>query len=153
MTIIPAASAPAALPDPREIDRQIGERLKQERLRAGFTQAAAGNRIGISYQQIQKYETGSNRISAGRIVQMATLFGTTAARIFESATVTGDDRSSNFGAIRLQHAFARIQDRTVRNQLVALVETVAGSQPQIRSAAPIVLDLAHLKPLPGSEAA
>lgn len=63
------------------IDRAVGLRLKSMRLARRFTQADLGNAIGVSYQQIQKYESGTNRISASMLVRAANILGTSVTEI------------------------------------------------------------------------
>ena len=57
------------------IDAEVGRRIKQEREKAGLSQTALGVRVGISFQQVQKYETGRNRLTMGRVVHFAAALG------------------------------------------------------------------------------
>lgn len=57
--------------DIQGLEKQIGHRLRQRRLELGLTQQELGDKLGLSYQQVQKYETGLNRISAGRLYLVA----------------------------------------------------------------------------------
>ena len=54
-----------------EVDTIVGERIRRRRILAGLTQDQLGEALGVSYQQIQKYETGANRVSAGRLYLLA----------------------------------------------------------------------------------
>ena len=56
--------------DGRSVDRHVGERIRRRRAEVGLTQEDLGRILEISYQQIQKYETGANRISAGRLFEV-----------------------------------------------------------------------------------
>src|SRR3954463_12198031 len=64
---------------PDLIDRVVGQRLRKIREAAGLSQGALDRASGITFQSIQKYEKGMNRISVGRLVQLAKALGTTAA--------------------------------------------------------------------------
>ena len=57
-----------------EVDRIVGERIRRRRILTGLTQDQLGEALGVSYQQIQKYETGANRVSAGRLYLHHRLF-------------------------------------------------------------------------------
>lgn len=57
--------------DIKGLEKQIGQRMRERRLELGLTQQELGDKLGLSYQQIQKYETGLNRISAGRLYLVA----------------------------------------------------------------------------------
>lgn len=63
------------------IDRVVGQRVRARRIEHGLSQSALAEAGGISFQQIQKYEKGSNRISVGRLVQIASALGTTPAKL------------------------------------------------------------------------
>src|SRR4051794_15801074 len=64
---------------PELVDRVVGHRLRKLREAAGMSQGALGHASGITFQQIQKYEKGMNRISVSRLVQLAKALGTTTA--------------------------------------------------------------------------
>src|SRR3954462_12402063 len=64
---------------PDQIDRVVGQRLRKIRQAAGMSQSALGQAGGITFQQVQKYENGMNRISVGRLLQLAKALGTTTA--------------------------------------------------------------------------
>lgn len=70
-----------------EIDRQIGQRLRRVRHERNISLDALASMIGVSYQQIQKYESGENRIAAATLHVVATAFETPIAWFFESETV------------------------------------------------------------------
>jgi transcriptional regulator with XRE-family HTH domain len=65
-----------------EADLDIGARLRTARLAAGLTQERLGKKLGITFQQIQKYEKGANRLSGSRLVQAAEAVGVTPAYFF-----------------------------------------------------------------------
>ena len=67
----------------RHIDRHVGERIRSRRAELGMTQHDLATLLGISYQQVQKYETGANRVSAGRLYEMARQLGSPVGFFFE----------------------------------------------------------------------
>jgi len=71
--------------DAKRIDMFIGERIRQRRLELGWTQETLATQLKISYQQIQKYESGANRITAGRLFEIARLLGRDVSYFFDGA--------------------------------------------------------------------
>ena len=126
--------------DPDPIDVHVGSRLRARRTMLGVSQAKIGGDLGITFQQIQKYEKGTNRISASRLQEIARLLKVAVAHFFEDApdsppTVIGRsaDTTSTIVAflsttegIRLNKAFGRIGDIKLRRSLVGLVRALAG---------------------------
>tara|TARA_B100001123_G_scaffold429536_1_gene548200 strand:+ start:282 stop:653 length:372 start_codon:yes stop_codon:yes gene_type:complete len=79
-------------PHSRAIDLHVGQRIRLYRLQQGLSQQELADKLGISYQQLHKYENGSNSISAGRMADVARVLGTEPALFFlglgeESATI------------------------------------------------------------------
>ena len=119
--------------DPR--DPRIGLRIRTLRLERGLSQAELGELLGVSFQQVQKYEKGVNRVSAGRLHRVAealqvpvTFFyagfadrGRADAQFIE----LGFDLLQTRGAIRLLRAYARIANPKVRQLFMRLAETVS----------------------------
>jgi len=66
-----------------ELDQRVGERLRSRRLKMGLSQTELGAAAGITFQQVQKYEKGANRISAGRMIQFAERLAVTPAYFVE----------------------------------------------------------------------
>lgn len=65
------------------IDTHVGKRLRECRTVAGMSQQAIGDALGVSFQQVQKYETGTNRISSSRLYELSAILGVTVAYFFE----------------------------------------------------------------------
>lgn len=111
--------------DAHLVDQQVGERLRRRRTLLGLTQDQLAAALGISYQQIQKYETGANRVSAGRLAQIAEVLDVQPGWFFGAAdkgeTATGASRA----AMELVRHFSRIEDERVRAHLLALVRSLA----------------------------
>jgi transcriptional regulator with XRE-family HTH domain len=122
---------------PNSADGQVGESIRAHRLAAGMSQAQLGKRLGVSFQQVQKYEKGTNRVGAGRLPQIAEIFGVPIGALFND-TIDASPGKKTAGAvpvglladaatIRLLTAYASIGDRSVRSQLSGLVERIANS--------------------------
>ena len=77
------------------IDVQVGDRLRQRRLFVEMTQTALADAVGVTFQQIQKYETGRNRISSSRLYELAKVLGVPVSYFFQEmdANPTGKSRS------------------------------------------------------------
>jgi transcriptional regulator with XRE-family HTH domain len=119
--------------DPR--DAEIGRRVRTLRLERGLSQTELGSLINVTFQQVQKYEKGTNRISAGRLQHIAEVLNVPVSFFF--AGDEKDKRQSQAldidfaflqteGALRLARAYARIKRPGVRLRLLRLTEAIAG---------------------------
>jgi transcriptional regulator with XRE-family HTH domain len=131
---------------PNETDRSLGSRVRSRRLELGLSQGALGQNIGVSFQQIQKYENGANRISAQRLGQIAQALQTSIAYLYEEWTAPA--ASKGFGlaeeAVRpysahpvsveegraLNSAFFKIRDPRVRKSIIDFVVQLANASPE-----------------------
>jgi transcriptional regulator with XRE-family HTH domain len=119
----------------RRIDQQVGERIRMRRAELGLTQEQLAQALKVSYQQVQKYETGANRISAGRIYEIARKLDVDISYFFEAL---GPDELSEQtplehggrqrSAIELVRKFAQIQDPQVRSAIAGLVKAIVDRQ-------------------------
>jgi transcriptional regulator with XRE-family HTH domain len=126
-------------PDP--IDAHVGARLRERRILSGLSQEKLGDTLGVTFQQVQKYEKGVNRIGPSRLQTAARLLGVPVNYFFEGGAATSglacgfeDDPHSTYLAAgaddlsgRLTQAFARIHDAGLRQRLVQLAEAMAVS--------------------------
>ncbi len=115
--------------DPDEaIDRAIGEQLRRRRVELGLTQEQLGRRVGLSYQQVQKYERGANRITARKLVAMARALDMAPGAFF-AALAAPTAPAAHGGTLRpdidLARSYARIEDPEVRSSVAGLVRTLA----------------------------
>ena len=120
---------------PGPIDVTVGRNVRVWRMTKGLSQAQLAKRLGVTFQQVQKYETGGNRIPTGRLVKLAPILGVPIAALFEGTSGTDPSRSllalvSDSRSFRLAHAFAAIKDNAFRLSLVNLVEKIAASGPE-----------------------
>jgi transcriptional regulator with XRE-family HTH domain len=130
---------------PNAIDRHVGSRLRMRRVLMGMSQEKLGEHLGVTFQQVQKYEKGMNRMGASRLqnasraLEVPVEFFFRDAPQFEGPHKGGhvssdavadgnhvaDFLSSNEG-IELNQAFVRIKDRKLRRRIVELVRAAAG---------------------------
>ena len=90
------------------IDRAVGARIKNLRLRKKLSQTALGEQIGVTFQQIQKYESGANRISAGRLVQLAKFFGVPVGAFYREVQVRDAKSTKKIGAMGVDKDLDRL---------------------------------------------
>ena len=125
-------------PDP--VDVHVGGRLRQRRTLLGLSQGEIGARLGLSWQQIQKYERGTNRIGASRLYRLSKILGVSVTYFFEDmpmevaaasrhrAAVIADDAIPTPREIRmLVRAYSRLPAASVRRYILGLIKAVAGS--------------------------
>jgi transcriptional regulator with XRE-family HTH domain len=120
---------------PSAIDVAVGRNVRLWRMAKGMSQARLANRLGVSFQQVQKYEKGSNRVGSGRLVKVAGILHIPISALFAGTDDTERSRSllalvSDRRSFRLAHAFAAIKDNALRLSLVNLVEQIAAAAPQ-----------------------
>ena len=100
----------------KEFDKIIGTRLKALRIAKGLSQTELGSRIGISFQQIQKCEKGSNRIGSGRLWQFCEVLGTTSSQFFsELENAQGQSRKPKIIDPEWSSMLTRQNHRLVKN--------------------------------------
>lgn len=116
--------------DPASLDRRIGERIRLRRTELGLTQEQLASALGISYQQVQKYENGVNRISASRLAEIAQKLEVPIGWFVEEPEEAepGDPAkplARARGVLELARGFGALRTQGVRSALVALVRTLA----------------------------
>ena len=115
-----------------DVDRLVGVRITALRKARGLSQTALGTAVGVTFQQVQKYEKGQNRVGAGRLQEIARLLEVPVAAFFEE-NEAGDGKAhadvfgflSANGAIDLLRAYAGIQDDDLRRDVLAIVRSAA----------------------------
>lgn len=122
-------------PNPRGaadvFDVQVGQRIRARRLWLGLSQSELGAALGLSFQQVQKYERGANRVSAAVLVRIAERLGVSPGDLLgenpRSDTVDGMAQTLAMpGALDLLSAYAGINDASVRHALLALARSLSG---------------------------
>lgn len=137
----------AKLPSP--IDVHVGTQIRMRRKSLGMSQSALAGRLGITFQQVQKYEKGANRVGASRLQAIASVLGVDVSSLFANATPDVANGNAALGSINamqsfvasnegfsLNQAFSRIKSATVRRSIVALVTSLATTEATETSAAP-----------------
>ncbi len=123
-----------------EVDAHVGRRLRQRRIALGISQEQLGNELGLTFQQIQKYEKGQNRISAGRLYKLSTILSVSVGFFFEglSNSDTADKQRraprevevqaflASPEGLALTAGFMRISDAATRRRIIELVNTIGG---------------------------
>ena len=120
---------------PSPVDVTVARNVRVWRMAKGLSQARLANRLGVTFQQVQKYEIGANRIGTGRLVKIAAILGVPISALFQGTDAAAPSQSllallSDRRSFRLAHAFAAIKDNTCRVSLVNLVEKIAASVPR-----------------------
>jgi transcriptional regulator with XRE-family HTH domain len=122
------------------IDQQVGSRVRMRRLMLRLSQTALADGLGLTFQQVQKYEKGMNRIGAGRLQQIAHILQVPVTFFFETApphppTVAHEQSITDLNdflatrdGLTLAKAFMRIDDSKLRHRIVDLVEEIARHQ-------------------------
>lgn len=129
--------------EPNPIDRHVGNRVRMQRILLNMSQEKLGEALGITFQQVQKYEKGVNRISASRLQRISQILNVPPSFFFQNAPVetangpeaTGfsDVASSQYildflstsEGLQLNRAFVRISEPKTRKRIVELVATIA----------------------------
>jgi transcriptional regulator with XRE-family HTH domain len=121
---------------PNPVDIHVGKRIRMRRLLLGMNQETLANALGLTFQQVQKYEGGANRVSASRLSEAAKILGVPIAFFFGDLQ-SGDapesaadrrwreqvERPETIELIRLYYA---IPDSKVRQQFLSMVQAAAG---------------------------
>jgi transcriptional regulator with XRE-family HTH domain len=127
---------------PNPIDKHVGSRVRMRRMMLGMSQEKLGNALDLTFQQVQKYEKGTNRIGASRLQQIAQILQVQVAFFFEGAPTIGAgsrvdgmseapspayvcDFLASSDGLALTKAFMRIADSKLRRRIVDLVEQIA----------------------------
>lgn len=124
----------AKLDGPHPIDVHVGARIRHRRAILGLNQTELALKVGVTFQSIQKYERGTNRVSASRLQEIAEVLGVPVSHFFEGLAPGGADPSAapadglTTQEIRdLNGAFASIKDKMVRQAVLHLLKHVAAS--------------------------
>jgi transcriptional regulator with XRE-family HTH domain len=119
------------------IDKHVGSRVRMRRLLLGMSQEKLGDALGLTFQQVQKYEKGTNRIGASRLQHIASILQVTVEFLFEGAPGqrkgAGEASTPDYvteylatpGGLALTRAFMRIKQKKMRRQIVDLVQAIA----------------------------
>jgi transcriptional regulator with XRE-family HTH domain len=128
---------------PNPIDKHVGSRVRMRRMMLGMSQEKLGDSLGLTFQQVQKYETGTNRIGASRLQQISLILQVPVSFFFEGAppppgrpqgmgeapspAYVTDFLASSDG-LSLVRAFVRIENPKLRRRIVELVQEMGGEE-------------------------
>ncbi|MCL6653818.1 transcriptional regulator [Agrobacterium rubi] len=123
---------------PNDIDIHVGSRIRMRRVMLGLSQEKLGDGLGITFQQVQKYEKGTNRVGASRLQHISELLDVHISYFFEGSPGSADDKPlaepsllSQFmnskEGISLARAFCTIEDSRVRRRVLELVQSLGNS--------------------------
>ena len=130
---------------PNPTDTHVGARVRMRRMMLGMSQTELGDAVGVTFQQVQKYEKGTNRVSASRMQQFAKILDVPISYFFDGAppAMVAGGKSSGSNAMSQTYvneflssrdgqdiikAFSRIADRKLRRRVVDLTEQIADSR-------------------------
>jgi transcriptional regulator with XRE-family HTH domain len=128
---------------PNSIDKHIGSRVRMRRIMLGMSQEELAQALGLTFQQVQKYENGTNRVAASRIQQISETLQVPVSFLFEGRTSKTESLSeapspayvdefiSTRQGLALIRAFSRITDTKLRRSIVNLVEQIASREDQL----------------------
>jgi transcriptional regulator with XRE-family HTH domain len=126
---------------PNPVDKHVGGRVRMRRKMLAMSQTQLADALGLTFQQVQKYEKGTNRMGASRLQQMSDILQVPVEFFFEGAPNASaphdsdgstlsvaqiDDFISDSSGLRLIGAFMRIDNASVRRRIVMLVQEIAG---------------------------
>jgi transcriptional regulator with XRE-family HTH domain len=117
-----------------DADREMGRRLRLMRIERGLSQTNLRDRVGITFQQIQKYENGSNRISAARLKEFAEILSAPLSYFFQMPKLATETEAKVFeylhteNALRLVKAYSKIKTPAVRTAFVQLAESMTSEK-------------------------
>jgi transcriptional regulator with XRE-family HTH domain len=111
------------------MDKVVGRNIRTARLARGLSQSGLAEKLGITFQQVQKYEKGVNRVGSGRLFEVAAILGLPVTSFFEEANAPAPTKGARSVrtdplSIRLAQAFAKLPDSKSRLALVTMVESM-----------------------------
>jgi transcriptional regulator with XRE-family HTH domain len=128
---------------PNPVDKYVGSRVRMRRIMLGMSQEKLGEALGLTFQQVQKYEKGTNRVGASRIQQISEILQVPVSFLFEGGP-SGTTSPESFGesgspsyisdflatseGLALTRAFTRISDAKLRRSIVDMVEQIAARE-------------------------
>jgi len=131
---------------PNPIDKHVGSRVRMRRMMLSMSQEKLGDALGLTFQQVQKYEKGTNRIGASRLQQIAHILQVPVSFFFEGAPTSPGQAGGSGGmseapspayvsdflatsdGLSLTKSFMRIKNSKLRRRIVDLVEQIAGEE-------------------------
>jgi transcriptional regulator with XRE-family HTH domain len=142
---------------PNPVDVHVGSRVRYRRMIIGMSQEKLGEKMNLTFQQIQKYEKGTNRVGASRLFQLSKILEVPVGYFFEDAfagaapaAVQGlnepeqesylIDFLNTREGLDLNRAFAKIHDPKVRRRVIDLVRALSEEKPEVKEVQPAIAD-------------
>jgi len=128
---------------PNRVDKHVGSRVRMRRMMLAMSQGKLGDALGLTFQQVQKYEKGTNRIGAGRLQEISHILQVPIAFFYEEARDGSapaeseastrslallDEFVSSSEGLRLVQSFTRIENAELRRRIVLLVQEISDHQ-------------------------
>jgi transcriptional regulator with XRE-family HTH domain len=113
------------------LDIEVGRRVRSLRLEKGMSQEKLGNQLALTFQQIQKYENGTNRIGAARLQRIAQILGVSVSALYPDPVPAGRNSQEvaelidTGSTLRLLRAYSRMRSPSLQRALTTLVEEIA----------------------------
>ena len=117
------------------IDLLVGSRIRMFRKGRKMSQAQLGKKLGVTFQQVQKYENGKNRVGASRLQMISTALDVPVGQLFTDTVGTNRTSAKPLAfdpqALRIAEAFTRLNDKALRNSILDMVEAMARKSSRI----------------------
>ena len=143
MVLSSPGEKPMSVKAPNPVDKYVGSRIRMRRIMLGMSQEKLGESLGLTFQQIQKYEKGTNRVGASRLQQISEILQVPVSFLFEggpggalnanglaeapSPAYVSDFLATSEG-LALTRAFTRLSDPKLRRSIVEMVEQIAARE-------------------------
>ena len=124
--------------EPHSVDVHVGKTIRIQRLLRKVSQTELGDRVGVTFQQIQKYEKGSNRVSASMLVEIAGALNVDVRTFFDDLTAPAANANDNPApseefvisreGVQLNAAFFSIKNEQLRKKILKLVQAIASTE-------------------------
>lgn len=124
--------------EPHAVDVHVGKTIRIQRLLRKVSQTELGDRVGVTFQQIQKYEKGSNRVSASMLVEIAGALSVDVRTFFDDLTAAAANANDNPApseefvisreGVQLNAAFFSIKNEQLRKKILKLVQAIASTE-------------------------
>lgn len=108
------------------VDAHVGRKLKQIRTLRRLSQTDVARKLNLSFQQIQKYEIGSNRIAASRLFELAQILEVPPSYFFDGLNDNANAAPQTDPGMEIVSALAAIKDDAVKNRIVTFIQDVSG---------------------------
>ncbi len=131
------------------LDAMVGAKIRMFRINRGISQSVLAERIGVTFQQVQKYEKGANRVGASRLSQIASVLGISVGELFEPCGNAPADLKSPVhllaepGALRVLKAYVRTTNPRVRLSIAKLIESIADGESPAKSSVARIDSINH----------